>query len=206
MVGAMSAPAEQPREVVFPTADGGAIHALVYGAGDHGVVLAHGAVFNKESWDEQARALAAAGLHVVAIDFRDYGESKAGSESGARYQDVLGAMAWLRKDGAKKVSVVGASMGGGASARAAVEAPAGSIDALILLAGGPTERPEKMQGRKLFLVSEGDPGFERVRDQYTRAPEPKKLIVLPGSAHAQHIFKTDLGERLLREIRDWLLQ
>jgi len=31
-------------------------------------------------------------------------------------------------------------------------------------------------------------------------PEPKELVVLKGSAHAQFIFETDQGERLLGEI------
>ena len=34
-----------PKEVSFPTADGGVIWADLYGAGDRGVVLAHGAKF-----------------------------------------------------------------------------------------------------------------------------------------------------------------
>ena len=36
----------------------------------------------------------------------------------------------------------------------------------------------------------------RVRDQYERASEPKRLELLPGDAHAQHIFRTDQGEAL----------
>jgi len=45
--------------VSFATQDGGLIYADVYGAGDRGVVLAHGGRFNKESWEKQARILAA---------------------------------------------------------------------------------------------------------------------------------------------------
>ena len=45
-----------------------------------------------------------------------------------------------------------------------------------------------------------DPRQQDVRDQYRRAPEPKELVVLERSAHAQFIFETDQGERLLREI------
>ena len=56
--------------VSFPTEDGGLVYADVYGKGERGVVLAHGGRFNKESWAEQARALADAGFRAVAIDFR----------------------------------------------------------------------------------------------------------------------------------------
>jgi hypothetical protein len=40
--------------VSFPTEDGGLIYADLYGTGDQGVVLAHGARFNKERWNKQA--------------------------------------------------------------------------------------------------------------------------------------------------------
>lgn len=56
--------------VSFATSDGGTVYADVYGKGDRGVVLAHGGRFNKESWEKQARTLAAAGFRVLAIDFR----------------------------------------------------------------------------------------------------------------------------------------
>jgi hypothetical protein len=39
-----------------------------------------------------------------------------------------------------------------------------------------------------------------VRDEYGKAPGPKELLVLPGSAHAQNIFPTDQGARLMENI------
>ena len=203
-----------PQLVSFPTEDGGLIYAHLYGAGDHGVVLAHGGQFDKESWGEQARALERAGLRVLAIDFRGYGKSRGGGESKDRYEglhlDVLAAVRYLRDSGAETVSVVGGSMGGWASANAAVEAEPGEIDRLVLLAHSPIERPEKLQGRKLFITTrddprgDGSPRLPGIRDQYERAPDPKELVILDGSAHAQHIFPTEQGERLMQEILRFL--
>jgi len=34
--------------------------------------------------------------------------------------------------------------------------------------------------------------------------EPKKLVVLDGSAHAQFLFATDQAERVMREILNFL--
>lgn len=192
------------REVSFQTADSATIHANLYGQGDHAVVLAHGMVFDKESWDAQAVALAGAGLQVLAIDFRGYGKSSGPGGRGDLYQDVLGAVTYLRGAGAKRVSLVGGSMGGGAVGRAAVEAEPGTIHRVILLAASPVSAPEKMQGDKLFVVSRGDAGFDSVKQQHQRAGGPKKLVVLDGSAHAQHILGTDRGPELLKVIRDWL--
>ena len=121
-----------PREVSFPTADGGVIRADLYGTGDRGVVLAHGARFDKASWGKQAEVLAKAGFRVLAIDFRGYGQSRGGDKSapgsGEKYEDILAAVRYLRENGAKTVSVIGASMGGGAAAkRRSTRAPAKSI-------------------------------------------------------------------------------
>lgn len=188
----------EPSEVSFPTADGGEIHALVYGDAEHAVVLAHGAVFDKESWEPLARPLADSGLKVLAIDFRGYGRSSAGSAGEARYLDVLAAISYLQAAGSRRVSVVGASMGGGAAARAAVEVGSGQIDRLILLAPVAIRQPEKIRASRVVYVSaEGDPSLARTRDQYQRAPEPKRLELVPGEAHAQHIFETDHSQALV---------
>ena len=66
------------------------------------------------------------------------------------------------------------------------------------------------KGRKLFIISQGDvgpgdaPRLPRVRAQFEKAPEPKELVILEGSAHAQFLFETDQGERLMREILRFL--
>jgi len=126
-----------PRRVSFPTQDGGVVHADVYGDYERAVVLAHGGRFNKESWASQAHELAKQGFRVVAIDFRGRGLSRGGTGVGSGgdgvHFDVLAAVDYLRRTGAKTVSVVGASFGGWAAAGAAVAAP-GEIDRIVLLA------------------------------------------------------------------------
>jgi len=199
-----------PHPVSFPTPDGGLVVANEYGTGDRGVVLAHGARFDKESWDPEARALAGSGFRVLAIDFRGYGGSRAGSAPQALELDVLAAVRFLSGSGANSVAVVGGSMGGGAAAQAAVAAEPGEIDRLVLLAHAPIDHPERMQGRKLFVVSRGDvdgkgsPRLARIQDQYERAPGPKEIVVLDGSAHAQNIFGTEQGPELSSSILRFL--
>ncbi len=204
--------AQEP--VSFPTQDGWIIHGDLYGTGDRGVVLVHGGRFEKGSWEKQARALVEAGFRALAIDLRGFGLSKEGPP-GARSDfgsplDVLAAVRYLRENGAKTVSVVGASMGGDAAEGALVEAKSGEIDRVVLLAHGAYGPPEKLKGRKLFMVSRDDlgpgdkPRLPKIRAQYDKAPEPKELVILEGSAHAQFIFQTDQGERLMREILRFL--
>ena len=203
-----------PEQVSFPTSDGGVVFADLYGQGERAVVLAHGGRFDKESWAKQAPVLADAGFRVLAIDFRGKGRSRGGPDSDGSWDewplDVLAAVRYLRESGAKTVSVVGGSIGGWAAAEAAMAAEPGEIDRLVLLAAGTVDEPERMLGRKLFITARGDldargvPRLEAIREQFARAPEPKELVVLDGSAHAQFLFDTDQGERLLAEILRFL--
>ena len=204
-----------PQErVSFATRDGGVVYADLYGQGDRGVVLAHGGRFTKESWATQAHALASAGFRVLAIDFRGRGQSRGGPRSRSTgdevHLDVLAAVRYLRETGAKSISVVGASFGGWAAARATVEAAPGEIDRIVLLAHAGIERPDRMKGRKLFITSRGDTSgsgalrLPNIREQYEQAPHPKELVILDGAAHAQFIFETDQGQRLMREILRFL--
>ncbi len=197
--------AQEFEEISFSTADGGTIYGNLYGDGQHAVLLAHGAVFDKESWDELAQELSAAGYQALAIDFRGYGKSTAGRSGNSLYQDVLAGIRYLHSAGSEQVSVIGASMGGGAVAQASVVVEPGEIDKLILLAGVPIATPERIQGDKLFIVSRGDSLLDAVEGQFARAGEPKELTVLAGSDHAQHIFRSRRrGEELTAAIMAWL--
>jgi len=198
--------------VSFPAQDGGLVYADLYGKGEQAVVLAHGGRFNKESWAKQARELAGAGYRVAAIDFRGYGKSTGPGRTdplGAPlHWDVLGAVRYLKSHGAKTVSVVGGSMGGGAAADAAIAAP-GEIDRLVLLGTGPNANAERLSSPMLIIVARDDkdgpePRLIGIREQYDKAPGPKELIVLEGSAHAQALFETADGERVMREILRFL--
>jgi pimeloyl-ACP methyl ester carboxylesterase len=199
--------------ISFPTEDGGVVYADVYGEGDRGVVLAHGARFNKESWEKQARALAEAGFRVLAIDFRGYGESRGPGQtdiySAPLHLDVLAAVRYLRKTGARTIAVIGASMGGGAAGDASIASEPGEIERLVLLGAAPNGPAEKLKSRSLFIVARDDtsgsgPRLPRIRAQYEKAPEPKQLVIVDGSAHAQFLFQTEQGDRIMREILRFL--
>ena len=202
------------KTVSFPTEDGGLVFADVYGASDRAVVLAHGGRFNKESWAEQARTLVAAGFGALAIDFRGYGESHGPGDKdpmGAPLQlDVLAAVRYLHKNGAKSVSIVGGSMGGSAAGDASILSQPGEIDRLVLLGAAPNLPAEKLKSPILFIVArddasgDGELRLPGIRAQLEKAPQPKELIVLDGSAHAQYLFQTDQAKRVMHEILRFL--
>ncbi len=200
--------AQQP--VSFSTQDGGRIDADLYGGkGARGVVLAHGGRFNKASWRDQANALTAAGFRVLAFDFRGYGKStgpgKEDFDGAPFHNDVLAAVRYLKSRGAKTVSVVGGSFGGGAAGDASIKSKPGEIDRVVFLGGAPNLPADKLKSRSLFIVARDDsngagPRLPGIRAQYEKAPQPKELIVLEGSAHAQFLFQTDQSDRVMREI------
>jgi pimeloyl-ACP methyl ester carboxylesterase len=201
--------------ISFPTQDGGMVFADIYGSGDKAVVLAHGGQFNKESWSKQALVLVNAGYRVLAIDFRGYGNSHGPGDkdvqSAPLYQDVLAAVRYLRAGGAKWVAVVGGSMGGSAAGDASIESKPGAIDKIVMLGAAPNEPADKLHCPSLFLVAREDASGDgtelrlpAIQRQYDRAPQPKKLILVESSAHAQHLFETPQNDRVMREILDFL--
>ena len=104
---------------------------------------------------------------------------------------------------------MGASFGGEAAANASIEAEPGEIDRLVLLAAWTDRAPEKIKGRKLFIGARDDanddgPRLPKIRANYEEAVGPKELIILDGSAHAQFLFQTNEGDRLMREILRFL--
>jgi pimeloyl-ACP methyl ester carboxylesterase len=206
LCGAVAA-AEAPETVTLTTADGGRVTADLYDGGGDGVVLVHGAAFDRASWAPLARTLRARGLRVFAIDLRGRGTSTAGSRGEAgRFEDVLAAVRELRRRGVSRVSVVGASMGGAVAADAAVAARPGEVSRLVLLSPASLAEPERLGVSSVFILSDGEPMAQRIREDFRRAPEPKHLIVLPGAAHAQHVFATAEGGHLTQVLVDVLVE
>jgi len=199
--------------ISFPTEDGGRVCADLYGQGTHAVVLAHGGRFNKESWRDQANALVSEGFRVLAIDFRGFGCStgpgQADFDNAPFENDVLAAVRYLKAHGAGRVSVVGGSFGGGAAGDASIKSAPGEIDRIVFLGAAPNLSSEKLKSRSLFIVARDDANdsglrLPGIRAQYEKAPQPKELIVLDGSAHAQFLFQTDQNTRVMHEILRFL--
>ena len=188
----VSAPGHAAHHLVtYATADGGHIEGALFPVKSKPLVavFAHGAVFDKESWYPLARHLQDKGIASLAIDFRDYGKST--GPAGGLYHDLLGAVGFLEHRGYHRIALVGGSMGGAAVLTALQHTQDPHIVKAVLLApagGAPLSRPHL---QKLFIVSRGDGLHSTVKSLCDQSASPKRLVVLPGSAHAQHIFATD---------------
>jgi len=206
-------PEPKVEHIFFATEDGGLLYADLYGNGKRGVVLAHGGRFTKESWQPQAEELARAGYRVLAFDFRGFGKSHGPGDSdmftAPMHLDVLAAVRYLRNSGAETVAVVGGSFGGTAAADASIASKPGEIDRLILLAAKGDGPADRIKAPLLEIVARDDANDEgrrlaHIRAWFDKAPQPKELIVLDGSAHAQFLFQTEQADRLMKEVLRFL--
>ena len=199
--------------VTFATDDGAQIAADLYGKGLRGVVLAHGGRFTKESWKDQAQALARAGFRVLAFDFRGFGQSHGPGDkdmyTAPLELDVLAAVRYLREHGARSVSVVGGSFGGDEAAKACLAARPGEINRLVMLAAYSDAPADKLRVPLLEIVGRDDrsgdgPRLPAIQKWFARARPPKKLVVLDTAEHAQFLFQTEYAEQVMREITQFL--
>jgi len=173
--------ASEFREVSFETHDGGTIFGNLCGEGSHAVVLAHGRAFNKESWQGQALGMKNQSLQVLAIDFRGYRKSKPGKKGKTLELDVLAAIDYLKGQGAERVSLLGASMGGGAVGRAVVKAKADAVDRVVLLAAGPPSIiPKSLRGTSSSWLARGTISPNRRASNSRRRPGPSDLRSCPA--------------------------
>ncbi len=192
-------------EINFKTHDNATIYANYQQRGNHAVLLAHGAIFDKHSWGEFEQRLLKENYSVLTIDFRGYNKSTVGDNPSDLYKDILAGVRFLsNKQNIDKVTVLGASMGAIAASKAAVYAKDGEIDQLILLSPPQVYKPEKLKGQILFIASEEENLAKRLKSSFKKIPSFKKIKFIQGKAHAQHIFKTSQAEVLKGIVIDFL--
>ena len=115
--------------VRFAASDGVRLSGAVVGSGPIGAVLIHEYPRDLCGWWPYARYLSRRGVRALAFDLRCFGDSPCPSGRGHAVADVAGAMAELRRRGARRVALVGASMGGAIAVVAAAQLhPAAVVD------------------------------------------------------------------------------
>jgi predicted alpha/beta hydrolase len=211
----LSATSGAQKLVSIPVPGTGAhFEADLYGAGDRAVLLAHGGRFHKESWRAQAQQLAGHGFLVLAIAFRGDGFNPDGSPGALGSDednalDVLAGAAYLRSLPVSSLAAIGASLGGDAVGIA--QARSAVFDKMVFLGSEGGDAPERLKGSKLYIVARDDasgsgPRLPGIQAHYARVPRPRKLVVVDGKAHAQFLFDTDQGPRVMREILSFLAE
>lgn len=203
------APVAAPRPVTFQTEDGITLSGTLFGQGQVGVALSHMFPTDQTSWHAFAQTLADTGYLALAYDFRGYGQSGGQKRIDQIDRDVRAAVEFLRGEGAQRVVLIGASMGGTASAR--VAGPVGA-DGLVVISSPRSfqglsvseDDLRAFKGPSLWIGSRGDAATAETEAMHAQANEPKALHIYAGSAHGTYIFDTGDAADLTRRLLDFV--
>lgn len=209
------APAEEaPERVTFTTPDEITLEGTLYGTGQTAVIFS--VMGNcKRGWEEMADLVGQ--YNMTALTYQWRGCLENGNVDNTQIKkfvdDLRGAVNFMRDRGAKKIILVGASLGGVASARLAVETAA---DGLIVIASPPeiAQWGFKVEAKdmntsipKLFITAENDDtvAADKTQELYDLAAEPKEWKTYPGTAHGTDLFETESKRALQQQILDFVL-
>lgn len=207
-------PTSAPQTITFTTPDGADIEATLYGSGETAVIFS--VMGNcKRGWEDMAQLAAQHGMTALTYQWRAC--KGAGSVQETELQkfvdDLRGAILYMREQGARKIILAGASLGGVASAKLAV---ATSPNALIIVAS-PREIEDwgfeiglgdvNIDMPKLFITAENDSvvPVDKTRELFDLVAEPKEWQTYPGTAHGTDLFQTESGKAMEKRILEFIL-
>lgn len=208
--------------VMFESIDGVPLAGRLFGpdTATAGVVLAHMQPADQSSWFDVADQLGALGYRTLTFDFRGYcpggdaGCSEGEKDTTAIWQDVAGAVGFLRTEGIRRIGLVGASMGGTASLVFASQGGS-AIDAVVTLSApdaidGLTAGPEVLQGidaAKLFIAGNVDGNAAATAQAfYDESVQPKRVEILTTADHGTDLLEGNQGENARTLVTNWIQQ
>jgi pimeloyl-ACP methyl ester carboxylesterase len=198
-------------DVTFRAADGVRLVGHPFGRGTTAVVLAHQSRGSLCQWLRYSRRLATLGYRVLAFDFRNSGLSqRVGAARSYRLAaDVTAAVKYVRSRGARKVYVVGASMGGAAAlvSGAHVRPPVAgvvSLSAPATFAGvDAAQAVPRLNVPVLYLAAQDDGAGSFASDAralHDATPSADKRVeILPGTSHGVSLVSAPGRARQLVE-------
>lgn len=182
---------------------GETLDGIVVGKGDVGVVLAHQKDSDLCAWLPYARHLNRLGFRSLAFDFKTYAVDLV--------ESVRAAADELHRRGARRIILIGASMGGTAVLDAATRIP---TVAGVVSASGPATYGDANASRAirslhvplLFIVARDDEDFvPDARRLFQQASSPeKRLEILPGFTHGNGFFAAPVAGRAVRLVDDFI--
>jgi pimeloyl-ACP methyl ester carboxylesterase len=194
----VSAAAVLEREVTFTTSDSLKVSATLVGSGASGVVLGHMLGGDRADWLPFARRLAGGGYAVVALDFRGHGKTPKRPIANLE-REMVAAVTFLKQQGAQRVALVGASMGGTAAVKAAA---LGAAAAVIAISSPQTYGAfvtasdlRRITVPSLWIVGGEDADFVKsMRIMSNGVRGERRFQEFPGSWHGTQFFDSPYAE------------
>ncbi len=212
------------RVVELTAADGAKLKATYYAAGKPGpgVLLLHQCNRDRKVWDGLAQQLSAAGINVLTLDYRAFGESAGIPHDKATPQELNEEVdKWPRdidvayqylvsQPGVARdaIGVGGASCGVNNSLQTAIRHP--EVRSLVLLSGSTNYDGRQFLRRDnttpVFLAYADDDPLKttvvQVQWLYDVIADPdKRLVTYPKGGHGADIFR--VHPELMAAITDW---
>lgn len=184
-------PALPARLITLRTGDGVRLAGAEVGTGPRTAVFLHEAPSDLCDWWPYAAVFRRAGIRALLIDLRCYGRSGCPADT-ARSQepalDVGAAVARLRREGARTVTVVGASFGG-ANALVAGSELGRRVDGVVSLSGeahlsAALNVPRVIGRMRAALLMAVAPG-----DGYISVGQARSMVRAAGSAHKRLLVR-----------------
>jgi pimeloyl-ACP methyl ester carboxylesterase len=196
--------ADRKAAIRFPAGDGARLVGVLLGPARArvGVVLSHEGAGGLCNWLFYGRRLAGQGYRVLVYDARGFVSSPPTRVRKGRHDlDVAGAVRELRRRGARRIVLVGGSLGAMSSivAGADVTPPVAGVVAVSpgdVFAGLDARAgASRLRIPILYLVAEDDAGFPAIaRALYHATPsEQKQLVVRPTGGHGYLLLRGAAG-------------
>jgi pimeloyl-ACP methyl ester carboxylesterase len=175
---------------------------------------------DQSSWFDFADQLGELGYRTLTFNFRGYcpggdaGCSAGKKDTTAIWQDVAGAVGFMRTEGVRRIGLVGASMGGTASLVFASQSGT-DIDSVVTLSApdaidGLTAGPDVLQtvtAAKLFIAGNVDANAAATAQAfYNESVQPKRVEILTTDDHGTDILEGNQAEIARNLIVGWLGQ
>lgn len=205
-----------PEEVSFTAADGTTLKGTLYGSGRIALVLSNMGDNDPTAWDTLVPLLVERGYLVLTYNFR-YPTRTATFTSTMANQtvdDLHAAVTFVQERGAEKLVLIGASLGGMATAKVAATT---QISAMIIMAA-PADLLEfdflveagelaAVTAPKLFIGSQDDTTVPMTATQhmFELAAEPKELHIYDSSAHGLQLLTTNHAVDLYQRLIDFIV-
>ncbi|MFC8360737.1 alpha/beta hydrolase [Streptomyces griseorubiginosus] len=180
------------KATTLTTSDGLHLSALVLGDGPNGVLLNHEQGYSICSWLDTGQELAAKGFHVVLPEFRNHGASETDPENRDIGRDAAAALAELKRVGAQRVFLGGASCGGTTAITAGEEQKL-PVTGLLIMSSPALCNPidavpsvRKITAPSLFIVGSGDMNGaveKQVRTLYNNSGAKEKNLVIDDDGY-----------------------
>ena len=182
------------KELIFARSAGKDFTGTAYGEGQAAILLANMSIGGAKQWDPLVAVVDQQKFTTITFDYRNINDVD---------PDMDLVYDWLKEQGFTHVICIGASLGTRACNHIALEP---EIVGLVLIAGAVHHATvAEATYPKLFIAGALDRWAFDIRNGYTQAAEPKKLVLFENSrVHGTDLFRSQDSEQFLTLLVDFV--